>query len=170
MVELPTNVSIIHERVLLANRNTNMAVFSLRIAEPKDAQTLINALSASSKSDFSFEAMDRLRHKVLNEINGLIPNSKTYVIECLGECVGRLRLVEEENEWFLGGIQLLPEYQGRGLGSLVLRHLINHSKNENKCLRLEVERNNPRAKKLYLSLGFVVEQSFEDKEFMVRAI
>ncbi|MFA0469139.1 GNAT family N-acetyltransferase [Vibrio sp. 10N.222.51.E8] len=147
-----------------------MKEFSLRIAERKDVQALVNALSASSKGDDSLEAMNRLRNRVLNEINGLIPNSKTYIIEYLGESVGRLRLVEEENELFLGGIQLLPEYQGIGLGSLILRHLINHSKSENKCLRLEVERNNPRAKKLYLSLGFVVEQSFEDKEFMVRAM
>ena len=170
MVELPTNVGILREIMLLANRNSKMQEFSLRIAEPKDVQALVNALSASSKGDVSLEAMNRLRNKVLNEINGLIPNSKTYIIEYLGESVGRLRLVEEENELFLGGIQLLPEHQGIGLGSLILRHLINYSKSENKCLRLEVERNNPKAKKLYVSLGFVVEQSFEDKEFMVRAI
>jgi GNAT superfamily N-acetyltransferase len=143
---------------------------SLRLAEEKDIDMLVNALSASNSREISLEVIESCKNRMINEVNGLIPNSKTYVIEHCGESVGRLRLVETEKEFFLGGIQLLPKDQGKGLGSSILKYLIAQTSNENKCLRLEVEKSNPKAKKLYLNCGFVVEQDFEDKERMIRSI
>jgi len=56
----------------------------------------------------------------------------------------------------LVGIQLLPEFQGRGIGSdLILRELA-HAKALGKPLRLQVLRANDRARALYERLGFRV--------------
>ena len=50
---------------------------------------------------------------------------------------------------------VLPEFQGQGIGTLTLQHLLTECKAaEIKALRLEVTPTNPRALKLYKKIGF----------------
>ena len=146
--------------------------FALRPADEQDVEVLTDALMSSNSDEIDLDAsaIEYCKKRVLTEIRGQIPYSITYVVEHRGERVGRLRLVEEDKELFIGGIQLLPKYRGMGLGSSILRSLIEQASEANKCLRLEVQKNNPKAKKLYLRLGFTVEKSLEDEEIMVKPI
>ena len=67
--------------------------------------------------------------------------------------VGRLYLWETENNIRVLDISLLPEYQGRGIGTEILSNIIMSAKLKNKLVSLHVAKNNP-AKNLYLRLGF----------------
>lgn len=56
---------------------------------------------------------------------------------------------------FVRMIFLLPEFQGRGLGSALLCREVDRARSSGKCLELKVVKNNP-AKLLYDRLGFVL--------------
>lgn len=53
-------------------------------------------------------------------------------------------------------LQLLPEMQGKGIGSAVVRHLIQHGAGLGLPVTLSVVPANPRAQRLYERLGFEV--------------
>lgn len=142
-----------------------MDEYLLRPATEQDVDALAYALAGVDKNDVA--KIEACRNRILAEVRGEIPQSTTYVIECSSEAMGRLRLVETQDGLFIGGIQLLPQHQGNGLGSQILRSLIERTTSAGESLRLEVEKTNPKAKKLYLKLGFAVEQAFEDKDVMV---
>jgi ribosomal protein S18 acetylase RimI-like enzyme len=63
----------------------------------------------------------------------------------------------EPGEYYIDSIAVNPNHQGKGLGSMLLKLLIEeYVVNRKETLGLLVDENNPNAKKLYLSLGFEV--------------
>lgn len=66
---------------------------------------------------------------------------------------GRLYLWETVKDIRVLDITLLPEFQGRGIGTEILKDLITSAKLKNKVVSLHVARDNP-AKNLYKRLGF----------------
>lgn len=52
-------------------------------------------------------------------------------------------------------VQLIPRWQGQGLGTLLLRRIVDEARNARTTLRLNVLKANP-ARRLYEQLGFVV--------------
>jgi GNAT superfamily N-acetyltransferase len=76
----------------------------------------------------------------------------TFVIECDGGPVGRLRLVDSPDGLEVAGLQLLPSAQSRGIGTAVLLRLAAEA--APRPLTLGVEKDNPRARALYERLGF----------------
>lgn len=149
-----------------------MKNFTLRRAHDKDADVLLAALLSSSSSDTGLDdsAVENGKMLVSAEIGRKTPNSVTYVIECADEKVGRLRLVDTDDEMFIGGLQLLPQYRGQGLGSSILHSLIERAARAHKVLRLNVDKNNVDAKRLYIRLGFVVVQELADEEVLLRLV
>jgi GNAT superfamily N-acetyltransferase len=78
-------------------------------------------------------------------------------IACLddGTPVGR-HLVERKAEGFRGiDLAILPQWQGRGIGTRILEDLAQESRQAGVKLSLRVVKNNP-ALRLYLRLGFEV--------------
>lgn len=144
--------------------------FYLKIADEQDVEFLIDVLILSDpdEPDANTSLIKQCKIRVLADIRTQMPNNITYVIERDGYQVGRLRLVETDKELYIGGIQLLPAYQGLGLGSSIICSLITKACESNKNLQLEVQKNNTKAKKLYLRLGFTVEQVLEFEEVMVK--
>lgn len=148
-----------------------MKDFSLRVADEQDIEFLVEVLifSAPDVNEIDAQTIAQCKKRVLTDLNNETPESITYVIERAGHDIGRLRLVETDNILFIGGIQLLPDHQGCGLGSSILCALISRACKLNKSLRLEVQKSNIKAKKLYLRLGFTVEEVLEDDEVMVKS-
>lgn len=58
-----------------------------------------------------------------------------------------------------GPLFILPEFQGRGIGSFLIDIFVEKAKEESKRLYLQTLQRNLRAKKLYESKGFVVTSS-----------
>ncbi len=69
-----------------------------------------------------------------------------------------------EDYLYIYEIQILPEYQGKGIGTQFLRERIEEARALGKCLRLKVLRDN-KAKHLYLRMGFV---PYEENEVDIK--
>lgn len=76
------------------------------------------------------------------------------IIQCDERDVGMYELQEQEDSWFLSRIEMLPEFQGQGVGTAAMQQLISQASKTDKPLRLQVFRVNP-AQKLYARLGFI---------------
>ena len=77
------------------------------------------------------------------------------IVQVDGVDVGELLVEVRPGELFLARIALLPDWQGRGIGTAIVRGLIDCARELESALVLQVFTSNPRAASLYESLGFV---------------
>lgn len=76
--------------------------------------------------------------------------------------VGRLYLLRHSPRWLVIDIGLLPAWQGRGIGSALLRQLQRDARDAHAVgLALHVRQDNRRAHALYVRLGFREQGSVE---------
>src|SRR3954451_1182163 len=76
-----------------------------------------------------------------------------HVVEVDGEPAGRLYVARWEDEIRIMDIALLPEYRGAGVGTRLLRELLDEGARTGKRVSIHVEKHN-RALRLYERLGF----------------
>jgi len=88
------------------------------------------------------------------------------IIQADGEDIGVLVVEEEGNEIYLAEIQILPEWQGRGIGSSVVRSLMKSAAASGKALTLRVLHVNRRARSLYERLGFRAFKEIETHAYL----
>jgi len=81
--------------------------------------------------------------------------AKRQIIRCDGVDVGVLSVEEREDSLFLALVAILPEYQGRGIGTTLIRRLQRRAKAGSVPVTLQVLKIN-RARALYERLGFVL--------------
>ena len=67
--------------------------------------------------------------------------------------VGRLYIHRQKEEIRIIDIALLPDYQNQGIGTFLLKNIMQEAKKDDKIVSLHVEKMNP-ALKLYERLGF----------------
>jgi ribosomal protein S18 acetylase RimI-like enzyme len=73
-----------------------------------------------------------------------------------------------ETELVIVSIQLLPQHQGRGIGTSLIDVLFKEARDEGKRLTLQVLKVNDRARQLYERLGFsTVEET--DTHYLIKA-
>lgn len=89
------------------------------------------------------------------------------VIESEGRPIGGLLLEPRPDSIYIHEIQVLPEWQGQGVGTAVVRRIIEQAENRGASVTLSVVLANPRAKQLYERLGFGV-TGFEAPFFRMR--
>lgn len=77
------------------------------------------------------------------------------VIQLDGVDIGRLRIVRSAESIYIGGIQILPEFQNRGIGTVIVTDLIQESNSVGIPITLEVHEVNTKALNFYKKLGFV---------------
>lgn len=83
------------------------------------------------------------------------PNQSLFVIEYNQTLIGKAHIHWQETSVRLTDIAIIPEYQGRGFGSVLLEYCINYVLSMNKCIiHLDVETHNKHALGLYTRLGF----------------
>ena len=85
------------------------------------------------------------------------------IIQSQGIDVGRLRIVRSTESIYIGGIQIFPELQNRGIGTAILADLIQESNRAGVPILLEVHEVNTKALIFYKGLGFVELESKEGK-------
>jgi ribosomal protein S18 acetylase RimI-like enzyme len=91
--------------------------------------------------------------------------AQTEIVLYQGERVGYLRL-EDHGDWlFLDSIAIAPDYQGRGLGTALVRRILHQAAGRGLPVRLHVLRVNP-ARTLYERLGFRLTGGDADRCFM----
>jgi len=75
--------------------------------------------------------------------------SRTRIVTVDGRDAGLVIVEPAPGHLYLGRIELLPEFQGRGIGSRLIRDLL-----RDEPVELDVLAVNPRARALYRRLGF----------------
>ena len=83
------------------------------------------------------------------------PELDDDIILSQDEKVGRLIVVRTSEQLRLADIALLPEYRHTGIGTSLIKELMLEAEESGKPLRLQVEKPNVQARRLYLRLGFI---------------
>lgn len=85
------------------------------------------------------------------------PSANTYILFYHQQAVGKIMLDISEYRIHLIDFIIIPSMRGRGLGSAVLAFIKQEAMKRCLPVGLSVERENTRAKKLYLQQGFKLE-------------
>jgi len=85
---------------------------------------------------------------------GFLPN-QWQIITADGEDIGALSVQYHPSEIYLGRIEVLPQHQSHGVGSQILRDLLDQAAARGQSVVLDVLTVNHRAQALYQRLGFV---------------
>jgi len=80
---------------------------------------------------------------------------KTRIICRGGQRVGRLTLTHREGSLFIDNMHVIPEAQGKGIGTWLLEQVIRDAREKKLAVTLTVLKTNP-ARRLYERLGFQV--------------
>ena len=150
-----------------------MIAIEYRVAVADDIDFLVSVLDLadcdrlSQNEDWDREQyVARCRADTIEETAGRVEDSTTCVVGVDGTPVGRLRVVRPGDHLYLAGIQILPAHQGKGIGSEAVRSVMAEAQSKGLPLQLEVEKENPHARRLYLRLGFRVVEDRDTKELM----
>jgi ribosomal protein S18 acetylase RimI-like enzyme len=84
-----------------------------------------------------------------------------------GRDAGVLVIEDRPEEIYLGLIELLPEIQGRGIGTDIINRLKAQASQSNRPLTLHVLKSNQPARRLYERLGFQVAGEEENRFRMI---
>lgn len=148
-------------------------MLSIREATENDVALLARVNTLANENRLSAETgwdpahfAENATESAKEEVAGIVVDSTTYVIAYGGEDVGRLRVIRHPGELHVAGIQILPEHQGKGIGSSVMKTVIEEAAGNDYPLTLEVEKNNLDAKRLYERLGFEMVEDRVDRELM----
>ena len=103
---------------------------------------------------------ERLRAK-------FVPEETTKIV-CDGRLVAFYAISEKEDHLYLGHLYVLPEAQGKGVGSRIMKEVIGLSVEKRLPVRLRVLSSSP-AKELYLRYGFEVKSMDELDSYCERS-
>lgn len=137
--------------------------FELREATTEDCELMFR-LQKLDGSELNFSDAEQAAQ--FEEYKNNFNPTEIQVIYVDGLPVGRLRVVTEQ-DIYIGGMQILPEYRGRGLGTSILGDFIKESKRTLKPIRLEVFHDNQKAFNLYKEVGFKVFEENDQQKIMV---
>lgn len=123
-----------------------LAVYSSTRA---DEMALVN-WTTEQKQAFLLMQFNAQRQYYLDQF----PQAQYYIIEQAGQSIGRMIIDRSENIILLMDIALLPEYRKMGIGTALIKDLLEEADRANRPVRLHVETFNP-AMNLYKRLGFI---------------
>ena len=81
--------------------------------------------------------------------------SACQIIVLHGQDIGAISVVRRVTDIFLSNIELLPAYQGHGIGTQLIQTLLDEAQQKKVAITLQVLKVNP-ARRLYERLGFVI--------------
>ncbi|HKQ99539.1 MAG TPA: GNAT family N-acetyltransferase [Pyrinomonadaceae bacterium] len=149
---------------LLSEEHQDAAQFiSLRAVQPADAQFLYEVYASTRAEELAqvqwpeaqLQAFLRMQLNARDQSYRMhYPSIDDHVILFKDEPAGRLILVRRDDEIRLADIALLPEYRSAGIGSVLIKGLMDEAKTSGKPIRLQVETQNRGAHSLYERLGF----------------
>ncbi|WP_233512503.1 GNAT family N-acetyltransferase [Micromonospora deserti] len=106
--------------------------------------------------------------RVRQRLRDAFDPAHTWVIEVGGELAGSVALREAEDARWLEHFYLAPHLQGRGVGSGVLRGLLEQCDRDGVPVRVNVLQGSP-ARRLYERHGFTLETEDPVDVFMIRS-
>lgn len=139
---------------------------TLRPATPRDAEFLYELHCRTMRPVIEQtwgwnEAWQR------EEFERRVARHQPSIIERDGAAVGGLLLEWLPHAVYIHEIQVRPEHQGQGIGTAAIRLVVEEAARRGVDVTLSVVEANPRAKRLYERLGFVV-TAFEQPFFRMQ--
>lgn len=130
------------------------------------ASTRAEELSVTGWPDATIEGFLRQQFATQDHYyRANFPDATFEVIVVDGEPAGRLYLHDVADETRIIDIAVLPRFQGRGVGTRLVREVLAAAGARGACVTIHVERNNP-ALAWYRRLGFVLAQDGEPYLFL----
>ena len=133
---------------------------SLRAATSDDEPFLFEVFVGTRLDEFRFldeqqqQAIIRMQYNAQrSQYDDGFPEAESSIILLDGVPAGRMIVNESEREFSLVDIALLPEYRKAGVGTRLLKELLDRAVVARKPIRLHVLKSNP-ALRLYERLGF----------------
>jgi GNAT superfamily N-acetyltransferase len=143
-----------------------MADWELRPASVADVEAVAELRAVVLRDDL--ERLGRYdEQRVRQRLRDGFDPTHTWIIEVAGAFTGCVALRAAEDAHWLEHFYLSPQLQGRGIGSGVLRELLERCDRNSIPVRLNVLLGSP-ARKLYERHGFTVETEDPVDVFMVR--
>ncbi|WP_370092442.1 GNAT family N-acetyltransferase [Streptacidiphilus sp. MAP12-20] len=140
--------------------------WALRCAEQGDVEVIAELRAAVMRPDL--ERLGRFdEHRVRQRLRDSFSPQHTSVIVADGAFAGSVTVRPAEDGHWLEHFYLDPDLQGRGLGSAVLRTLLDRADADGMPVRLNVLQGSA-ARRLYERHGFTVEGQDPIDVFMVR--
>jgi GNAT superfamily N-acetyltransferase len=140
--------------------------WELRAAEPADVEAIAELRATVMRPDL--ERLGRYdEHRVRQRLRDSFSSQHTSVIVADGTFAGCVTVRPAEDGLWLEHFYLAPDLQGRGLGSAVLRTLLEQIDADAIPIRLNVLQGSA-AQRLYERHGFTVEDEDPVDVFMVR--
>lgn len=95
------------------------------------------------------------------------PLAETFIIQLFAEPIGKLILNNTPDSLHVIDIAFMPAIRNKGYGSSILRALKHLADQTGRPMRLAVDQQNTRAKKLYLALGFKIMDSSDTHDTLL---
>jgi len=148
--------------------NEKPPTFSLRQASEEDLPFLFKVSTDAMRPVVETLNPDREfdMEQELAKYSKKFEPEKIEVIQYHGQDVGRLRVVRSLESIYVGGIQILPEFQGNGIGTALFKELVEESNSTNIPIVLEVHDVNEAAISFYTKLGFIAGEKVENQTVM----
>lgn len=136
--------------------------YSLRPATDNDYEFMYTVLKRTMRDYVEvIWGWDERVQRRIHEIRWNPADNQIIVVD--GQDVGRLSVDTYDDHVHLNNIQILPEFQGQGLGTAIIQDILRNA--GSKPVRLRVLRGNP-AKRLYERLDFKVIRESEERFWM----
>lgn len=136
----------------------------LRSVVPSDEAFLFELYASTRKEELDAWGWDDVQRKAFLEMQfraqymsyrAQFPNADHQIILEGDRPIGRVMVNRTDDEFRLIDVALLSEFRGTGIGTQLVRTLVDEASLAGKPLRLQVMRTNPAAR-LYRRLGFAV--------------
>ena len=92
---------------------------------------------------------------------------KLQIITCDGEPIGTISITRSEEHIELGLFFILPEYQKQGIGTYLMKPVLDEADQQRKVVKLAYLVNNP-VESLYLRHGFEIIETTETHKYTER--
>jgi ribosomal protein S18 acetylase RimI-like enzyme len=149
-----------------AEHSSNIApAVTLRAALPEDEQFLYDVYASTRADELAQVLWDEAQLKMFLKMQlrardqsylMYYPSLDDRIILLDNKRAGRLIVSRTDDCIRLVDVALLPEYRGTGIGTALIKELFAEAGETNRVVRLQVEKTNPQACRLYERLGFSI--------------
>ncbi len=146
-----------------SSSSNNAPAISLRPILPEDAEFLYEVYASTRADELAQVPWSEAQLKMFlkMQLNARDQSYKMYYTEIedriilfKDQPIGRLIVARTDEEIRLADVALLPEYRRGGTGTALVKDLMTEAGNTQRPIRLQVEKPNVQARRLYDRLGF----------------
>ena len=141
-------------------------VYTLRKSEKSDLDFLLQLRRTTMDDYLSEDGVDISDEEHLFRIKYNFKDAQIVLVDGTRAGLFKACYLSDKSQWYIYQVQILPAYQGFGIGSNLIVRLCEEAVKDNLSVGLSVLKSNP-AKKLYDRLGFKVIESNSSEYEMV---